>query len=151
MFKLRVQFVHTAQRGFLKALEDRKPVKLESKKPMPRGTIIEFFDACNTKMDLPETHERLVKHMQKTKQLPNQIIINMQRDLLEVIGFERDHGCAMLSRIGQDFPDDKELHMRFNGWRKKAEATCRRCAISHKEQGGKLDMSPEFEQGLMMQ
>lgn len=150
ILNLRGQFIQTAQRTFLLALEDRQPKNLERKKPMPRDTVMEFFDACNTRMDLPETHERLVKHMQKTKQLPNQVIINIQRDLLEVLGFERDHGCAMLSRIGQDFPDDKEMHMRFQGWQKKAEATCRKCAILHKEHGGKLDASPEFEKSLMM-
>lgn len=150
LVETRALYINTAQRSFLLSLEDRQPERLERKKQMPRETIIEFFDACNTKMDLPETHERLIKHMQKTKRLPNEIIINIQRDLLEVLGYERDHGCAMLSRISQDYPNDKELHTRFGGWQSKAETTCRDCAIVHKDQGGSLNASPEFEQGLDM-
>merc|ERR1712107_600555 len=106
----RQEFVITAQRTFLVALEDKRPKKLEGKKPMPRDVIILFFDACNTKMDLPETRQALLAVANKTKQMPNTEIIQLQRGLLEVLGFEKDHGCKMLARISQDFPNDTELH-----------------------------------------
>lgn len=41
--------MHTAMRTYLQALRDRRPAKLEGSKPLPRATILEFFDACNTK------------------------------------------------------------------------------------------------------
>jgi len=134
----RNEFVFTAQRTYLQSVEDRKPESLETKKPLPRDKIIEFFDACNTKMDLPETRERLLKHMQDTKKIPNQVIIEMQRDLLELIGYERDHGCAMLSNIPKDFPSDMELHRRFQHWQMCAQQACHQVVAQYRNQGGDL-------------
>merc|ERR1712003_15904 len=114
LFQKRQEFVVTAQRTFLQALEDKRPKKLENKKPMPRDVIIQFFDACNTKMDLPEVRQTLLAEVTKTRQMPNGSIINLQRHLLEVMGFEKEHGCRLLSKIGKDFPNDTELHQRFN-------------------------------------
>merc|ERR1712039_730001 len=79
---------------------------------------------CNTKMDLPETRQVLLAHTQQTKQMPNSVIITLQRHLLEVVGFEKEHGCRCLSNIQKDFPDDQEIHGRFSFWRRKAEMTC---------------------------
>mmetsp|Transcript_112185 Transcript_112185/g.229676 ORF Transcript_112185/g.229676 Transcript_112185/m.229676 type:complete len:364 (-) Transcript_112185:45-1136(-) len=138
LLQLRNDFVNTAQRTYLQSLEDRQPTKLERKNPMPREIIIEFFDACNTKMDLPEFQERLLKSVRKTNKLPNDIIINTQRDLLEVLGFERDHACAMLSRIGQDYANDRELLMRFQNWQMKAQQTLMQVMKKHQETGGEL-------------
>jgi len=149
ILEMRSLFVQCAQRAYLSALEDRQPKKLERRKPMPRETMVEFFDACNTKMDLPETHERLQAHLQTTGQMPSQIIVGIQRDLLEVLGFEREHGCAMLSRIGQDFPNDKELHMRFAGWRQKAQSTCMHVAKKHQAGGGVVPETPSGDKAEM--
>lgn len=140
----RDEFIHAAQRSYLRALHDRRPTKLEKRKPMPRDVIVEFFDACNTLMDLPETHQRLMKHLHDTKQVPNELIIQMQRDQLEVLGFEQEHGCAMLSAIGKDFPTDKELHQRFEVWRRKAQMACMRVVKSHQMNGGEMPQQENF-------
>lgn len=140
--ELKVKFMQQAQRSFLKAWEDKKPATLETKKPMTRDVICEFFDLCNTKMDLPETHLVLKKHIEKTKQVPNKVIIRMQEDLLEVLGIERKHGCELLSRMGKDFPNDQELHKRFNAWMMKAEQTCMHVMRQHQASGGHLPMGP---------
>lgn len=124
LFTLRHEFVLNSQRTFLQAFEDRRPKTLETKKPIPRQVLINFFDCCNTKMDFPEVREVMIKHAQATKELPNKVIIKIQRQLLEVFGFEQNHGCAMLSKIAQDFPDDMELHKRFQMWQGKAKQTC---------------------------
>eukprot|EP00913_Durusdinium_trenchii_P028061 g26308.t1 len=57
LLDMRMKFMHTAMRTYLQALKDRRPAVLESKRPLPRASILEFFDACNTRMDLPETQE----------------------------------------------------------------------------------------------
>jgi len=147
LIALRSEFIITAQRSFLQAMEDKRPTKLERKKPMPRETIIEFFDACNTKMDLPETREKLVQTLESTQQVPNQVIIDLQRELLEVFGFEREHGCAMLSNIGSDFPQDQELHQRFAMWRNKAHMTCMQAVKQHQVNGGQMPKHPELFSG----
>uniref|UniRef100_A0A7S1RNK7 Uncharacterized protein n=1 Tax=Alexandrium catenella TaxID=2925 RepID=A0A7S1RNK7_ALECA len=138
----RNDFIFTAQRTFIQAMEDKKPAQMERKKPMPRATMIEFFDACNTKMDLPETRQRFLQHLESTQQVPNQLIIDLQRDMLEVFGFEREHGCAMLSNIGTDFPKDQELHQRFEMWRKKAHSVCMQVVRQHQMKGGSMPEQP---------
>merc|ERR1719221_211746 len=90
LLQLRSDFVREAQRSFIRALEDKRPEKLETKKKMPRDVIISFFDSCNTKMDLPETHLRMKKHIEKTGKMPNTVIIELQRDMLEVHGWDEE-------------------------------------------------------------
>jgi hypothetical protein len=124
MAQLKKDFVKCCERTYIAILEMRKPDKLERKKPMPKETIIEFFNACNMKMDLPESFEKLVKYYEMTKQYPNQMIIDWQRELLEVLGFEANHGCTMLSKVGSEFyPGDKDLGQHYSNWRMKAEST----------------------------
>lgn len=53
-------------------------------------------------MDLPETHEALLKYLAVEGKVPNEVIIGIQRDLLQDLGFEKDHACSMLSRVPKD-------------------------------------------------
>jgi len=145
LLQLRADFVYTAMRTYLQAVVDRRPAELECKKPMPREAFIEFFDACNTKMDMPETIQILAEHMAATNKVPNELIINIQKDMLEDLGFERNHACAMLNRIPQDFPNDQELHQKFETWRAKAQATCMRVLKVHQISGGTLPAGPFSE------
>lgn len=141
---LKDEFCNTAFRTFLRALEDRRPAKLETARPMPRDVLIEFFDACNTKMDLPETQEALLKHMEEKQEIPNAVIIETQRDLLEVVGWEREHGCQCLNKISQDYPNDKELFGRMSFWQKKAHTTCAMAVQEHQAQGGPVGLLPSI-------
>ena len=131
ILRLRDAFEMEAKRSFVRALEDRRPARLERKKKMSRDVIVNFFDACYSKMDLPETSLRLKKHLEKTGKFSNTFVFELQRDMLEVMGFEKDHGCAMLSNISKDFPGDRELFQRFEGWRKKATEVCQRVVMAH--------------------
>lgn len=124
LMQIRQEFVFTAMRTFLRSVEDRRPKELETKKRIPRETIIQFMDACNTRMDLPETRQALFNFLKENKQAPNQMIIDIQKDLLEAFGWEREHGCRMLSKASEHFPTDKELMQRFMMWKNKAEMTC---------------------------
>jgi len=139
LFELKEKFIHTAMRTFLQVLEDRRPETLEAEGPMSRETIIEFFDACNTKMDLPETEQRLSEHFQAKKEVPNQLIIDIQREMLEILGFKADHGCQLLSQIPETFQGDKELLSRFSMWQRKAHMTCMQ--VVHKAAGTQLKES----------
>jgi len=150
LVQLRSDFVREAQRSFIRALEDKRPEKLETKKKIPRDVIISFFDSCNTKMDLPETHLRMKRHLEKTGKMPNTVIIELQRDMLEVHGWEKEHGCKMLSNIAKDFPNDQELFGRFEGWKQKATQTCMQVVKKHQVGGGAMPagmgmMDPEME------
>lgn len=113
---LQTEFLHTSMRVYLRALQDRRPRELERTKKIPRAVIIEFFDSCNVRMQLPETHKLLAMEVKSKKQPPKEAIIGLQREQLEVMGWEADHGCKMLSAIGEDFPKDEELHQKFQQW-----------------------------------
>ncbi|CAJ1380530.1 unnamed protein product [Effrenium voratum] len=138
----RQEFMFTAMRTYLQALKDRRPGSLEKKRPLPRAVILEFFDACNTRMDLPETRETLLTYLAQHGKVPNEVIIKFQTDLLEDLGFEKDHGCAMLSRITQDFPKDPEIAQKMQVWMKKASQTCMSAVKAHQEGGGQLPQTP---------
>eukprot|EP00440_Ansanella_granifera_P043672 gb/GFBE01047330.1/.p1 GENE.gb/GFBE01047330.1/~~gb/GFBE01047330.1/.p1 ORF type:complete len:341 (+),score=98.97 gb/GFBE01047330.1/:1-1023(+) len=138
------EYMFQSMRTYLQALKDRKPAKLETNKAMPREIIIEFFDACNTRMDLPETNEALRKHLAEHNKIPNELIIGMQRDMLEDLGFQQDHGCRMLSNVMQDFPNDKELLGKFSAWQQKATQTCQRAVHQHQASGGKMPQMPSM-------
>lgn len=156
----------TAMRTYLQAVKDRRPAVLENKEPMPRAKILEFFDVCNTKtllcitsvrpngvvepdtafkvgrMDLPETHKELLTYIAEQKKIPNELIISIQRELLEDLGFEQEHGCAVLSRIGQDYPNDVEVTQKMKIWKSKAEQSCLRAVKAHQDAGGEAPEMP---------
>lgn len=138
----RLRFMHTTMRTYLQALKDRRPPVLEKKKPLPRAMILEFFDACNTRMDLPETKEVLLKYLTTECKVPNELIIDMQTQLLEDLGYEKEHGCAMLSRVPQDFPNDAEVGQKMQMWKMKASQTCMAAVKAHQDAGGELPQLP---------
>lgn len=142
LIQVRQEFMLTAMRTYLQAVKDRRPAVLENKEPMPRAKILEFFDVCNTKMDLPETHKELLTYIAEQKKIPNELIISIQRELLEDLGFEQEHGCAVLSRIGQDYPNDVEVTQKMKIWKSKAEQSCLRAVKAHQDAGGEAPEMP---------
>ena len=123
---LHEEFMATAQQEFIDALEALKPSKLKRSGVFPKKSILEFFDACNTKMQLPSTRELLADQFKRTKQPPNELIIKLQKDMLETLGFEREWACGKLNRIGQDFGEDRELVQGMQAWAAMAQQACRR-------------------------
>lgn len=127
---LKMEFMFTSMKCYLTSLEDRRPPKLQNTKRLPRNVIIEFFDACNVKMQYPEFQKELVKYVEEHRQPPNQIIIDAQRAMLETLGFEADHGCAQLSNIGEDYKNDPEMLQRMRQWGQVAMQTCQKITAS---------------------
>lgn len=152
LFKTRQEFVHLAERTYLQALVDRCPGTLECKKPMPRAVMIEFFNACNTKMGLPEFQEKLMRHIEETGKPPNELIVNMQRDWLEVFGFEKDFGCRQLSTVqtSASFKKDEELQKHFQRWMQVAQGTCMQLLKAHQMCSGRFPAEFMGDNPLML-
>ncbi|CAN0539874.1 unnamed protein product [Ectocarpus sp. 12 AP-2014] len=74
---------------------------------------MEFFEACDTLLALPETKESLRKEFLETQVPPDETIVGMQRSMLRTLGFSPDHGVACLNAFSKDFPDDEKLQMRL--------------------------------------
>ena len=94
------KFMRTAQVTYVRALEDLRPAKaaLQRGGPLARDTILEFFDACNARMSTPAFRHGARASYEATQQPPSQLIIDAQRELLEIFGIEKEHGCQ---RLGQ--------------------------------------------------
>lgn len=109
LMEAKKDFIMRSQATYLQALNDRKPAKLEDKEPMSKETIREFCDACNAKASLPETADAMREKLEAGMH-PDAVLLEMQMDMFETLGFEREHGKACLAKVGRDFPDDKQLH-----------------------------------------
>jgi hypothetical protein len=140
LVELRTNFVETAQETYIRTIEDRKPDRLERKTAMTRERIIEFFDVCNPKVATRTFQEYMLKYMQDNKQVPNKLIAEMQKDYLEYLGYEREHGCKELSKIPQQtaFKGDQEMMYRFADWQKRATQVCMGVVRTYQEAGGQM-------------
>lgn len=61
----------------------------------------------------PETKKELKMVAEATKEMPGPRIIEMQRSLLPVLGYDADFGVSCLNKISTDFPGDRELMGKF--------------------------------------
>ena len=126
--ELQQAFMACAQQAYVDALEAMQPATLQKAGRIPRDKILEFFDACNTKMQLPDTKARLAAYFAEKKALPNEVIITIQKDMLETLGYEREWACSMLNRLSTDFPNDMELVQAMRVWAMTAQAACKQAA-----------------------
>ncbi len=52
-------------------------------------------------------------------------IIDLQREVLGIIGLDPDYGVAELNRVGQDYSEDSELHNKMQQFAMCAQLSCR--------------------------
>ena len=129
--ELQQTFMRTAQETYVKALEALKPSKLQTAGKIPRAMVLEFFDACNTVMQLQATKDRLAAYFKEHGKMPNELIITIQKDMLETLGFEREWACSMLNRLSIDFPNDQELGRAMQVWAMTAQAACKQAVAEN--------------------
>eukprot|EP00405_Crypthecodinium_cohnii_P023634 CAMPEP_0206495294 /NCGR_PEP_ID=MMETSP0324_2-20121206/48384_1 /ASSEMBLY_ACC=CAM_ASM_000836 /TAXON_ID=2866 /ORGANISM="Crypthecodinium cohnii, Strain Seligo" /LENGTH=317 /DNA_ID=CAMNT_0053979405 /DNA_START=36 /DNA_END=986 /DNA_ORIENTATION=+ len=123
LMEVKQEFMVASMTAYLQSLEDRKPPTLENSKRLPREVAVEFFDACNVKMQFPPFQAELVAHVQQHSEPPGPKIIAAQREILELLGYEADHGCRELERLPKDNPDDQDLQRQFQQWAYVAQST----------------------------
>jgi len=152
VLELKYEFMICSMKTYLRSIKDRRPAKLERSRNLSRAIILEFFDACNTRMDVPETNEVLLAHLVEKKSVPNQLIIDMQRDLLEDFGWEADHACRNLGRIEEDYGEDEEIMKKFQFWQQKAQQACMRAVRQYQASGGELpnQLGPKMGQQIQV-
>jgi len=123
--ELQQRFMTTAQTEFVRALEAKKPAKPQRREPMSRADVLEFFQACNAKVALAPTRARLAAEAKKLNRVPNELMIKIQREMLETMGFQADFGCDCLNRIQQTFGNDVELASNMRQWMMTASNACK--------------------------
>jgi hypothetical protein len=82
---------------------------------------------------LPETKEELRNIFLSSKKVPNERVIEMQRNVIKLLGYNPDFGVQCLSRINTDFPNDRDVAMRMQYFATSAELACREATFSDKE------------------
>lgn len=75
-------------------------------------------------MVLPEVKEELKAISAKTNKIPNERVIEMQRNIIKLLGYNADFGCQCLSTVPRDFPNDRELMMKMQYFSLGAELAC---------------------------
>ncbi len=73
---------------------------------------------------MPETKEELKSVFIKTQKIPNEKVVELQRSVIKLIGFNPDFGVSCLNRINTDFPNDRELMMKMQHFAVCAEVSC---------------------------
>ncbi len=64
-------------------------------------------------MGLPETKQELRTIYQTEKKPPNERVIEMQRNVLKVLGYNPDFAVSCLNTLRTDYPNDREVQMKF--------------------------------------
>jgi hypothetical protein len=70
---------------------------------------------------MPETKKELRAIAVTTGDMPGKRIIEMQRALLPIVGYDADYGVSCLNKISADFPNDRELYQKFQLYAAAAE------------------------------
>ena len=73
----------------------------------------------------PETKQELKDIYSTTKSLPNQRVIEIQRNVLKLLGYNPDFAVSCLNKIPQDFGTDREVMVKMNQFALCAETACR--------------------------
>lgn len=148
---LRSDFATAIDAAYLQSLADRRPRVLERKAKMRRPTVLEFLDACNVKMDLPEVRERLRKRIEETGAMPEDVVNDIHGEVMELLGFEREHGQRCFSSFGasKEFERDREVAVSFGRWRGKTSSVCLSLLSEFQKEGGQVNVGDEVRATLV--
>jgi hypothetical protein len=86
---------------------------------------MEFFEGCNALMGLPEIKKELREIYLSTNSIPNERVIEIQRNLLKLLGFYPDFAVKCLNDVGTRFRADREVAMKMQYFALSAELACR--------------------------
>lgn len=74
---------------------------------------------------MPETKEELKSIFSSTKSLPNQRVIDLQRSILKLLGYNPDFAVSCLNRMQSDYGEDREVMIKMQQFALCAELSCR--------------------------
>jgi len=134
----RAEFVATAKTTYMQALEDRKPGVLEKEAKLSRETVFEFFDACNLIVESKDLREQLEKEIAETGDFPNKSLNASRGSVMELLGYDVEHGLKCFADLGDDFPDDKDMANAYENWQRKAHGLCLQLVYAYKKGGGEV-------------
>jgi len=148
---LRDEFAKIVDATYLQSLEDRRPSVLKKKGKMPRSTVLEFFDACNLKLDSQEVRDRLRKKIKETGAMPDFVVNELHGEVMELLGYDREHGQRCFKDFGtaNEFAHDREVAVCYARWRGKTSTVCLTLLNEHRKEGGELNVDEDVVAKLL--
>jgi len=149
------EFAKTVDATYIQCLEDRRSANTGNLKKgkMPRSTVLEFFDACNVKMDTVDVQERLTAKIKETGRMPDTVVNEVHDEVIELLGFDREHGQACFKDFGNSnkFAKDRDVAVAYARWRGKAANVCLMLLNKYRLDGGQLNVDDEIKGKLLEQ
>lgn len=111
-----LDFTINCSAAYVRAVRDNDQSggKLQHSGKMSKSQIMNFVDSVNFLMMQPATHAALHEEYVKSgNQDPNEMVVKMQKDMLESLGIQKDFGVSRLNCIGKDFANDREMHAKM--------------------------------------
>lgn len=104
MFICMRAYVNCLQRAAAQRTASGKPLITSS--PMSREDCMEFYEACNCTMTMPETKNALRQVFEETKAPPTSRIVEVQKSIFPLLGYDADFGVKCLERSQFDIQSD---------------------------------------------
>ena len=94
----------------LSLLAGRRPNHdLKASGSMLRSEVVDFLDGCVGLVSLESTREKLRASRLETGKIPRGLLLEMQDEILEGVGIEKDFGAVELNQIRVRYASDVEL------------------------------------------
>lgn len=151
LLALRDKFAKTIDATYLQCLEDRRPSTLKKKGKMPRNAVLDFLEACNVKLDMPEVRDLLRQHIKETGTMPDPLVNELHNEVMELVGFEREYGQKCFLEFGnsKEFMQDREVATGFARWRGKTSNVCILLLNEYRRDGGELNVDEDVQNKCM--
>lgn len=136
IFNAAKRFMFIAMRSYVNGIKHIPKIRtkpLQTYGKLSESTVYEFFESCNATMMMPETKNKLKAHFELTQQPPNQLIIDIQREILVMLGIEADFGCEALGKMMQKNTSDGNMLYKFQLFMLCAQFSCREAMMSEIE------------------
>jgi len=91
----------------------------------------------------PEVKQRLRAHITDTGKFPEAIIHDVLGDVMELLGFEREHGqqCCKECFTAKEFQHDEELIRAHSKWEQVIDSECLTLLNQYRKDGGVLNLN----------
>jgi hypothetical protein len=84
-------------------------------------------------MAMPETKAALRQVFVSTKKPPNERMIEMQRSVFVMLGYEPDFGVSCMNSVQRDYPDNREIAQKMQQFAICAQVHCQIACMSDEE------------------
>jgi hypothetical protein len=95
---------------------------------------------------MPETRKELRSLFLENNTVPNERVIEMQRNILKQLGYHPDFAVSCLNRIGQDFHNDREIMTKMQFFATGAEVACHMSTLNEAEIAHFMSLVPPLLQ-----